>query len=351
MNNKMLTQSLTLTFVCPAFLGNAEQSSQWRTPPFKALLRQWWRIAYASSVNFKIDVEQMRQLEGELFGIAGDEQDSTAGKSKVRIRFSSWAPGKLDHWTAGEKINHPEVSQGRVGSDLYLGYGPLKFELGNVALKNGSAIDQKQSAKISIAYPENSKDLIEQALWLINQYGTLGGRSRNGWGSFTLTGLASSLHVSDSSKSRYTRSLGKCLELDWPHALASDDKGNLIWQTSPEAEWTQVVKKLAQIKIGLRTLFIFPQAKPSGIHDRHWLSYPVTKHQIADWDKDKLRLPNALRFKIRPDASGKLIGVIFHVAHKPPESFKPNPQALDRIWRKVYQYLDDPDQTLTRSPI
>jgi len=31
-------------FLCPAFLGNAEQNGQWRTPPFKALLRQWWRV-------------------------------------------------------------------------------------------------------------------------------------------------------------------------------------------------------------------------------------------------------------------------------------------------------------------
>jgi CRISPR-associated protein Cmr1 len=36
-----------LTFLTPAFLGNAEQSAQWRTPPIKALLRQWWRVVYA----------------------------------------------------------------------------------------------------------------------------------------------------------------------------------------------------------------------------------------------------------------------------------------------------------------
>ncbi|MCE2461531.1 MAG: hypothetical protein J4F38_12235 [Pseudomonadales bacterium] len=36
-------------FLTPAFLGNAEQSGQWRTPPFKALLRQWWRVAVAAA--------------------------------------------------------------------------------------------------------------------------------------------------------------------------------------------------------------------------------------------------------------------------------------------------------------
>ncbi|OYV75217.1 MAG: hypothetical protein B7Z66_13795 [Chromatiales bacterium 21-64-14] len=30
----------TVRFVTPAFLGNAEQTGQWRTPPFKALRRR-----------------------------------------------------------------------------------------------------------------------------------------------------------------------------------------------------------------------------------------------------------------------------------------------------------------------
>jgi CRISPR-associated protein Cmr1 len=29
-------------FVTPAFLGNAEHSGQWRTPPFKALYIMYW---------------------------------------------------------------------------------------------------------------------------------------------------------------------------------------------------------------------------------------------------------------------------------------------------------------------
>ena len=35
--------SYQLRFQTPAFLGNAQQQRQWCTPPFKALLRQWWQ--------------------------------------------------------------------------------------------------------------------------------------------------------------------------------------------------------------------------------------------------------------------------------------------------------------------
>ena len=33
-----------VSFLTPAFLGNAGQEGQWRSPPFKALLRHWWRV-------------------------------------------------------------------------------------------------------------------------------------------------------------------------------------------------------------------------------------------------------------------------------------------------------------------
>lgn len=33
--------SYAVKFITPAFLGNADASFQWRTLPFKALLRQW----------------------------------------------------------------------------------------------------------------------------------------------------------------------------------------------------------------------------------------------------------------------------------------------------------------------
>ena len=66
----MLTRHYTLHFATPAFLGNAEQSGQWRTPPIKALLRQWWRVAYAAGQPGAVNVSAMREAEGRLFGSA-----------------------------------------------------------------------------------------------------------------------------------------------------------------------------------------------------------------------------------------------------------------------------------------
>ena len=40
----MHEQRFTIRFEIPAFLGNAEQAGQWRTPPFTALLRSPGRL-------------------------------------------------------------------------------------------------------------------------------------------------------------------------------------------------------------------------------------------------------------------------------------------------------------------
>ena len=80
-----------VSFNTPAFLGNAEQQAQWRTPPFKALLRQWWRVVKAPDVGY--DHRKLLALENELFGSAGD--DSGGGRSKVQLRLSRWDAGTL----------------------------------------------------------------------------------------------------------------------------------------------------------------------------------------------------------------------------------------------------------------
>ena len=105
---------------------------------------------------------------------------------------------------------------------------------------------------------------------------------------------------------------------------------------------------LAKIKIGLRTQFKFPHAQPDGqVHDRHWLSYPVTKHSVHAWVKNT-RLPNSLRFKVRAVGNGRCVGVVFHVPHLPPSAFLPDKAQVQTVWKKVHVFLDTPAAALTR---
>jgi len=148
----------------------------------------------------------------------------------------------------------------------------------------------------------------------------------------------------------------ECLGLDWPHAIGTDEQGPLIWQTAPHDDWKTLMRTLAIIKIGLRTQFRFANREkaqsqekghapkngkpPEKRHSekRHWLSYPVTNHQVDDWGG--LRLTNSLRFKVRKSADGRLVGVIFHMPCSPPATFKPDRNTLEKVWECVHKFLD-----------
>lgn len=339
----IIQRHYTVRFLTPAFLGNADQSGQWRTPPFKALLRQWWRVAVGQALRYNVD--QLRRQEAMLFGAASDGE---ASKSLVRIRLSKWDSGKLIDWNANNveaKVKHPEVQMagGMVGSQLYLGYGPLTIQGGKTGLKKNAAIQAGDSATLSLAWPEEHDADMSQAIALMAHYGTLGGRSRNGWGSFELT--PSDLQAMPTlDLNPVSRSWQAALKFDWPHAVGLDDAGAaLTWKTVPHDNWSELMKTLAEIKIASRTQFKFPNAAPPhpAPLDRHWLSYPITKHGVRTWERNA-RLPNSLRFKVRKTDDGKLIGVIFHIPCKPPSAqFRPDETALLRVWTQMHQHLNN----------
>ncbi len=354
-----------VSFATPAFLGNAEQNAQWRTPPFKALLRQWWRVAYAASKGFRPDVAALRKTEGRLFGNAW--LDNNFSKSLVRMRLAQWSVGKLKSWEGIEqgKVDHPEAEKSgyKVGPHAYLAYGPLDGRGGTkFGEKVNAAIQAGEQTTFSIAFPHEHALLIEHALYLMDRFGTVGGRSRNGWGSFSLLPVRGTPALVGKVPLQPWQ---QALELDWPHTLGSDDKA-LIWQTRPFDDWKAVMKQLAIIKIGLRTQKPYfeltlaaladDKATKNGINHgrpqaRHWLSYPVTNHSVASWGGNA-RLPNSLRFKVRaaPNDPKKLVGVIFHVPCLPPAGFNPDPHVIEGIWRQVHDFLDARTQELTRIP-
>lgn len=340
-----------VSFTTPAFLGNAEQQAQWRTPPFKMLIRQWWRVAYAAEHGFNVDMAKMRREEGMLFGNAwlshreGNREVTDHRKSRVRIRLDRWDIGELSTWDGLEQpaVHHPEVERTnyKVGPHAYLGYGPLDGRGNTKLAKPNAAIQAGEAAKLSVAFPEEHASVVEHALWLIDRYGTVGGRSRNGWGSALLTPLNGTPNLAGRVPSR---PYGEALKIDWPHAIGRDETAALIWTTKPFDEWKQLMRELAIIKIGLRTQFVFPNVKPphENVEPRHWLSYPITTHMTRVWDRGA-RLPNSLRFKVVPHKGDpkKCVGAIFHVPCRPPEAFRCDAAAIAKTWQAVYTLLDE----------
>ena len=186
----------------------------------------------------------------------------------------------------------------------------------------------------------------------MDRYGTLGGRSRNGWGSLSLQPVDEGTAALDGQLGgQLALPWQDALQRDWPHALGTDTQGPLVWQTRAFDDWKKLMQEMARIKIALRTQFKFHSGKDAMAPEaRHWLSYPVTNHSVKSWGGNA-RLPNSLRFKVRPAPGNpqQVVGVIFHVPCLPPPAFQPEPAAIQTVWQTVHRHLDNEPQ-LTRIP-
>lgn len=344
----MIKQTYLLQLASPAFLGGADQRGSWRTPPLKALIREWWRIAVAPELGY--EHRQMKQHETRLFGTAADEAGGENHRSLIRLALAQWNEGQCKTWSAGEsRVAHPEVKDRNtgkprpVGSELYLGYGPLIFEQGT-KLKNGAALQAGEDNQLSLALPDTEQADLHRAITLAHWFGTVGGRSRNGWGSLLWTAAEGTPALPALSRAALestgsTRALRQCLDLDWPHAIGSDGQGVLVWRGRERfGDWHAAMKFLAQTKIDFRTHLGFNTGKSSpSVEARHVLAYPVTNHSVRDWGNNA-RLANTLRFKLHLEPDGRLCALIYHTPCKP--TLPHGGLDLLDTWQRVHRFLD-----------
>ena len=360
--------SYEVSFLTPAFLGNAEQNGQWRTPPFKALLRHWWRVVVAQ--EYGNDFEKVRQAEGRLFGHAWlkDEKGSAwASRSKVRLRLDSWEEGALttDHWPDRKfkDVTTTSDSKGRVRSDLYLGYGPVlppskrevrsKPELGHKAI----AVMKPSTLRMLTQANSAERQSVDDAMQLMHWFGTLGSRSRNGWGSLeALSEDERTVAVEAMSSSPLLKGIvqpwQECLKIDWANGIGGDERGPLIWVTAPHNDWPDAMNDFARILVAVRrTAKNHKSGKMGGIH---LLGYPAGGNwKVNNWGEQS-RLASPLRFKV-VKWNGELRSMIFHVPCGIPAPLQKNLSPTDthwlnenqvQVWREIHGLLD---KTLVRA--
>lgn len=343
-------RTYALSFNTPCFLGDGEQAGAWRTPPLKALIRRWWRVAYLAS-HRQHGVSAMRRAEAELFGAATEHDAHGAShRSALRIRLGEWRAGKLAlkiSEKADGQIHHPEVqfNSGRIDPMLYLGYGPLHFmKKEGTRLKGGKAIGVDESARLRVALPAGFEPEFSLAMALIHQFGTAGGRCRNGWGSVDLAPEAGTAPPSDLPPAIQV-DWERALEHDWPTGIGRDERGPLVWSAPAQLDWESAMRILAQVRIGIRTAFPFTSGTNAPHPERrHWLAYPVTNHTVGKkhWGNDA-RLPNSLIFKVRRDGPTAFIPMITHMPCSPAQKFEPDHRTLRDLWSTVHRRLDASD--------
>lgn len=326
----------TLSFTTPAFMGNAEQNAQWRTPPIKALLRQWWRVAYAADKNFAVRLEDMRHEEGLLFGHAWLKNDTferngkplktAARKSKVRIRLAVPDGQSGSAWGMGTQQGVSPLSTGLDTS--YAWFGLVNRSNGNPD-RNAIAIKPNQSRRdLLLAVPDAHAACIETTLQLIHHFGQLGARSRGGWGSFTLEGITP---LTTAQLMRYAQNLENCLRNDWPMSICKDQKGLCLWQSQNTFQsWDKAMRTIAAERKNVRQ-----SLKSIRGSDLRPLLGSATPG----------RVPSPLRWRVIPTASGQLAIQVFAMPVLPPVRLKAGEPPISEAraydaWMTVIQCLD-----------
>lgn len=322
---KMQQLEYEVRFLTPAFLGNAEQSAQWRTPPFKALLRQWWRVAYAAEQRFAVRIDEMRREEGMLFGNAwlshreGNKELYDHCKSLVRIRLLN--PQSADSWALGTQTGVAPLSTGLETS--YAWFGLIKRGPG---LRDRWAIKPMAAEsvrKLLLAFDGNQLRRMKEVFALIHAFGLLGSRSRGGWGALHVEG-ADVLTAKDML--HYARDISKCLEDDWAMSLAKDDRSLLVWEGKQIFDsWDKAMRFVAIARKSVRT------ALKNGGNLRPALGFASAG-----------RMPSPLRWKVVKHDQGSLRVRVFAMPHRIPEEagISLSEEQLSRAWKIVASTLD-----------
>lgn len=260
---------------------------------------------------------------------------------------------------------HREVPGGQVGANLYLGYGPIGGQTRN-------AIAPTEAAHtLTIQCPDDCVQEIQKAMQLAAWFGTLGSRSRNGWGAVHIEGAEikdfSKLNQANLTAVIEPRPLDECLRKEWLHALAMDGTGlPLVWRLlkkndekktlEPFPSWEAVMKELARIKIAVRTAGHFGfSGGGRGGHPaplpRHILAYPAGSQHKVDapgWGQNG-RLANQVLFKVHRHHNG-FAATIAHFPSAVPTHMAGNLPLPNQgaVWREVHRLLDRENPVLSR---
>ena len=165
------TLTAQVAFISPAFLGGADSNVELRSAPFKGMLRYWWRILY--SAKYK---NTLKQKEAEIFGSTA-ETGKTGGKSSVLLNV--YEKDMKVSMPLFDKQKFTYINRNRRNRSIntadYLAYG-----------HRNNVIQPGSSFAITITVRKAYSQEVFLSFLAMVQYGGIGSKCRNGFGSMYL---------------------------------------------------------------------------------------------------------------------------------------------------------------------
>ncbi|MBW2609540.1 MAG: type III-B CRISPR module RAMP protein Cmr1 [Deltaproteobacteria bacterium] len=268
------SQNFDIEIITPLFLGGADpKKAELRVPSIKGALRFWWRALYGSE-----NLADMKSQEAEIFG-------SIAKKASfsLHIKDTQNANSVLADLPQGIKV--PTTSKGRtfkISIIEYLAYGLCEY---NKQFKRNIYVKEHIPAgsrfKIVLRFYDNfKKDEILNSFKVLINFGGLGSRSRNGFGSIS------------SKKS----SIGYKNEGTMKSYTAFSEMTKLFEKFTPKDKWEDALSEIGKVyrkaRNNLENKHVFEKrsliAKPLivkgevNINDRHSKPYFLHVNKLHD---------------------------------------------------------------------
>ena len=337
------TVKFSVEVLTPMFLGGADGNAELRVAPFKNALRYWWRIVKGDLPHKDLLVQEQKLFGGVL---DNDACNLKTTRSLVDIDVTgSVRIGKIYEMDDLDRKVNSEAGGRRVPLTSYLGMGPVDFN-GKYTKKR---ILPGECFSLTVTYPNDKKKEIIDAMSLFAAFGSIGARSRNGWGSFTLSVKekdTASLLSRETLFNKFGESFNNIMKKDkkYPFKLGltksneTEENQPLLWKIASKNTWENAMQSAGENYMDLRQSL--PLAFPSDIKERHILCYPITNHnKIDSWGGQNGRMPSQLRIIIRINTD-KYNAYFLHLPHKIPLKWNKALGSELNVWKKIHTYLD-----------
>ncbi len=319
------------------------------------------------------DVEKIRRREGLIFGKVAGKSSEISSKSQIRLWISESSKAATSvgrpavAWDAGvisrfESEWEKKVGGGRgIDGTSYLGYGafskPLELSTNRSALGPVLPAEVNRSSRTSphmwdaqvvqfnIAFSRNlsegDRDSLFNALAVMSEFGSVGSRAKNGFGSFTLfdPALRQPLTVDAPVFKKICRGVSEGINDMWPNSIATDVNGPQIWEfKSSFRYWNEAFYQYATLK---KSLYASDVVRDRQL-DAGRAQYRDLLAMAGNSVLGSRRWPTQLAFKLKLENEPNVArGMIYHVAASPTKTPISNQvEAQVRAWGEIAAFLD-----------
>lgn len=336
-----------VTFECevitPMFLGNANpREAELRPPSIKGAMRFWWR-----AMNAGLPLAELKRKESEIFGGVPEnesKEDEKIGKSKVLIRVMN----KAVNFSNQTFQLYPTIitNQGyKLDSLVFMGYGkglPPSKKQGRPNNEWSQYIVPK--SVFEITFISLDIDLIQEhvkTFRVLEYFGGVGGKSRNGFGSFKIHSMkikGEGLKIPDFSPT----SLFNLSKL--PSFPAFSNKAKLIKGKNENSSWHEAMNDLAIAYYSAKSQLVktdkIPESNTFG-NKKEFVGMLLKDTSIKLKEKPN-RIPKPYFMKIDQTNSGKYLWRILYLPSKFLEGIKTeeNSRLIEKVQSEFLAYLE-----------